>query len=207
VCVIESKGSRGVADLAVIAKYPLSQYATATVGPLEKLQAGSASLVAGLARVRDARCDSLHSYMMGYNAVVQLTHCRASSMSDVPNPYDPPTHTASPEPRFIEPSELDVRIARYAQLGLRLLGVMLFFEGFAGLIGSVLYGGLVAMEFGVAGYAPLPDSYTYGWFVSSLACMVFGLYLMVGGRWILESVFLPAGVRVESQVSPVTEPE
>jgi hypothetical protein len=128
-------------------------------------------------------------------------------MSDVPNPYDPPTHTAWPEPRFIEPSELDVRIARYAQLGLRLLGVMLFFEGFAGLIGSVLYGGLVAMEFGVAGYAPLPDSYTYGWFVSSLACMLFGLYLMVGGRWILESVFLPAGVRVERQVSPVTEPE
>lgn len=127
-------------------------------------------------------------------------------MSDEPNPYDPPTHTVSPEPRFAEPSELDVRIARYAQLGLRLIEVMIFFEGLAALLGSVIYGGLVAMEYGIAGYAPLPDSYTYGWFASSLACVLLGLYLMVGGRWVLESVCLPAGVELKRSIPDIQPP-
>lgn len=83
-------------------------------------------------------------------------------------------------------------MARYAQLGLRLLGVMLLAEGLIGLVGSSIFGAIDLWQLVQDGYDPSPDPYVYGWFASSVVSFVIGLYLIVSGRWVLTNVFLPA---------------
>jgi len=128
----------------------------------------------------------------------QLTHYPAQPivMSDS-NPYESPStavpQDSGPLPNENPPSPTDDRqIARYAQLGLRLLGVMFIVDGIAGFIGSITNGATQSSALQQAGYPPMADPYVFGWATQSIAYILIGAYCIVGGRWLLEMVFLPA---------------
>jgi hypothetical protein len=106
------------------------------------------------------------------------------------NPYQPPSTTSSHDERRL-PVGHDGKIAHYAQLGLRLLGVMFLVDGVGGIIGSLAYAAFQSSALQQAGYDPLPDAYVFGWFATSAALLIAGIYFVVGGRWVLEKVFLP----------------
>jgi hypothetical protein len=113
------------------------------------------------------------------------------------NPYESPQVTPSqpvqPRPRRIEESSADdERIARYAQLGLRLLGVMFLVDGVAGIAGGLVYGVMQSTIWEQAGYDSFFDQYACGWIAGGVASFVAGLYFTIGGRWVLEMVFLPS---------------
>ena len=108
------------------------------------------------------------------------------------NPYEP----SSPPPdarRYVarQTSPDDCKILQYAQLGLRLLGVMMVVDGIATISGSIGYGIFQSAALQQAGYAGFPEPYTVGWFASGLAYMAAGIYFMAGGRRVIELVFLP----------------
>ncbi len=87
---------------------------------------------------------------------------------------------------------VDQRVGPYAQLGLRLLGVMLLIQGIGNMIGSLAQSAVYATQLKQAGYALSVDAYAFGWFISSLVLAGAGWYLIIGGRWIVEKIFLPA---------------
>jgi hypothetical protein len=113
------------------------------------------------------------------------------------NPYEAPI---AADPEDSSPRQMDTGptapdssgIAQYAQLGLRLLGVMFVIDGSAGLIGSAFHGAMQSSELQQSGYPPMPDPYTFAWAGQSIAYLVVGIYCVVGGRWVLENVFLPS---------------
>jgi len=112
------------------------------------------------------------------------------------NPYEPPPAvTAQPRParqgQGQQTSADDGRIARYAQLGLRLLGVMFIVDGIGGIFGSLAYAAYQSSALQQAGYDALPDGYVFGWFTASAASLVAGIYFVIGGRWVLDKIFLP----------------
>lgn len=121
------------------------------------------------------------------------------------NPYQPPdsrSHQDSddePVQAAPPPTESHERTLRYAQLGLRLLGIMFFVDGAGGIVGSFVYGARQSAVMRQAGYESLPDAYMFGWLASSAVILAAGFYLVIGGRWVLEKVFLP------SPAKPVVE--
>lgn len=92
----------------------------------------------------------------------------------------------------------DVKITRYAQLALRVLGVMFLVEGASGVVGSLMYAAMQMSAYKEAGYEPFPDYYVVGWLASSLALLVAGGYFAVGGAWVFEKVFLPSSKHPEA---------
>ena len=124
-------------------------------------------------------------------------------MSDA-NPFKSP-HTASHQ----EPAAHDAeaaqhsteagRIARYAQPGLRLLGVMFIVDGIGGVVWGLTYGKMQASAMRPAGYAAELDPYAIATAVQSVAYIAIGLYCVIGGRWVLEMVFLPSASPREAE--------
>lgn len=86
----------------------------------------------------------------------------------------------------------DLKMLKYAQLGLRLLGVMLFIEGIIGILGCIAYW--------VADYNKyqyLQTDYVYdSYIIYATALSVFstlaGYLLMSSCNWLLIRVFIPA---------------
>jgi hypothetical protein len=86
----------------------------------------------------------------------------------------------------------EAQVVRYAQLGMRLLGVMFVLEGLVGLTGSIVYAVIYAIALERSGYDPTHlDAYACGWFASSFVAAVVGFYLITDGRRLFELVFLP----------------
>lgn len=111
------------------------------------------------------------------------------------NPYGPPVlttpGTSSHDDLGVNDSTTDpLMITRYAQLGLRLLGVMFVVEGAAALIGSLTNGVMQTAAYVKAGYPVSFDPYSFGWGAQAIALVFVGAYLVVSGRWVLENVFL-----------------
>ena len=76
-----------------------------------------------------------------------------------------------------------------AQLGLRLLGVMLVVDGVGAMFGGVIQGLLQAWAYSQAGYAVPIDPHSAGWAVGGLPHLIAGLYFIVSGNWVLHNVF------------------
>lgn len=95
------------------------------------------------------------------------------SNSNVSNP-DPPT------------------ILPFAQLGLRLLGVMLVVDGMGALLGGSVQWMLQIVEYSNAGYSTAIDPHSAGWGAGGIPYLVTGLYLITGGDTLLRVVFLPS---------------
>ncbi|MDM4019616.1 hypothetical protein, partial [Roseiconus lacunae] len=77
-----------------------------------------------------------------------------------------------------------------AQLGLRLLGVMLVVDGLGAMLGGLIQGLFHAKAYADAGYNVLIDPHSAGWAAGGIPHLVIGVYLTVGGNWILRNVFV-----------------
>jgi hypothetical protein len=104
------------------------------------------------------------------------------------SPYQPPTNdkTSAVEP---VPDSDSALFLPYAQLGLRLLGVMFFVDGVGAVFGGAIQGLFHARAYSDAGY-PVPiDPHSVGWAAGGVPHLIAGLYLIVGGNWVLLNVF------------------
>lgn len=84
------------------------------------------------------------------------------------------------------------RLIPFAQLGLRLLGVMFVIDGGAAIGGAVVH---VIAHWRLYMYSldsVVSDPQTIAWVTSGLVQFFLGFYLVVDGRWVLRNVFLPA---------------
>lgn len=80
----------------------------------------------------------------------------------------------------------------WAQLGLRLLGVMLVVEGLGAMAGGITYGILVARYYTAMGYPAAIEPHSAGWAAGGILQLIGGLYLTTSGRWVLDKVFAPS---------------
>jgi hypothetical protein len=106
------------------------------------------------------------------------------------NPYQ--ASTIKETQSSFRPSADDVTLARYAQMLLRVVGVWLTIEGTGGMFASFVYAGMQAIILENAGVPFSLDAYGTAWFAGSCATCLGGLYLIIGGAWVLEKVFLPS---------------
>ena len=114
------------------------------------------------------------------------------------NPYEPSASATPVDQRASESdgiSASDEQFLRYAQLLVRLMGVMFVIDGTATLTFCVTHAlhSAYAMQ-PLGGEFSINDSYVAGWFVSGPVTILAGVYLALGGRWILEKVVLPARI-------------
>ena len=113
-------------------------------------------------------------------------------MSDSPYRPPPPGHPTqeAESGSAIAPGSL----LPFAQLGLRLLGVMLIVDGLGAMFGGLIQGLLQAQAYADAGYDVLIDPHSAGWAAGGIPHFVIGFYLTVGGTWILRNVFMSSTV-------------
>ena len=78
----------------------------------------------------------------------------------------------------------------FAQLGLRLLGVLLIADGLGAMFGGLIQGMIQARAYAEAGYDVLIDPHSAGWAAGGIPHLIIGVYLTVGGNWILHNVFV-----------------
>lgn len=96
----------------------------------------------------------------------------------------------------------------YAQLGLRLLGIMFIVDGITGLAGAFTNGTLQAAAYRQAGYDDSLDAYAYGWAAQSVVFLVIGVYFVCGRRAVLRLVFqAPAHTGRRSSVDTTSDIE
>ena len=89
-------------------------------------------------------------------------------------------------------SEVGYDLLPFAQLGLRLLGIMFLVDGVSGLLGGATQGMLQIKAYSDAGYELPTDPHSGGWIAGSLPHIVAGLYFITGGNWVLNNVFASA---------------
>lgn len=118
------------------------------------------------------------------------------------SPYQSPkTIETQSEPTVVETIGETPSLLPLAQLGLRLLGVMFFGDGLAIMFGGLVFGVLQAKAYTDAGYDVPVDPQSGGWIAQGVPYMALGLYLMLGGNWILQSVFAPSRQRQETELA------
>lgn len=99
------------------------------------------------------------------------------------------------------------RLLPYAQLGLRLLGVMLLVDGIATVAGGAVQALLQARAYQASGYEYIFDPYSVGWIASGVAYALGGLYLAIGGRWVLANIFTPVRGRADGGATDRAPPD
>ena len=96
------------------------------------------------------------------------------------NPYESPLGAADTQPHDDTRSRRDhavpdEKLVAYAQLGLRLVGVLLGLEGLAGIVGSCIYVAVTNNSAQVIGVLEQRiDPYAVGWFASSVTLFLLG---------------------------------
>jgi hypothetical protein len=83
------------------------------------------------------------------------------------------------------------KLLPYAQLGLRLLGVLLFVDGIGAVTGGTFYAVILARAYARSGYAYTWDAHSIGWIASGCPLIAAGIYLMLDGKWVLKKIFSP----------------
>jgi hypothetical protein len=81
----------------------------------------------------------------------------------------------------------------FAQLGLRLLGIMLVVDGAGALLGGFVQGLFQAKAYLDAGYSLPIDPHSAGWVAGGIPHLIAGFYLIISGNWVLLSVFASSG--------------
>lgn len=97
---------------------------------------------------------------------------------------DDETHANGSIHRFDSPQLLP-----FAQLGLRLLGIMFVVDGIGAIFGGAVHWLFLAREYSDAGYEVPIDSHSVGWVASGVPLLIAGLYLIASGNWVLINVF------------------
>lgn len=85
------------------------------------------------------------------------------------------------------------KLLPFAQLGLRLLGVLLLVDGTASLAGGAIQSLFQARAYQASGYAYTLDPHSAGWMASGVPAFLSGLYLAFDGRWVLANIFTLVG--------------
>lgn len=80
----------------------------------------------------------------------------------------------------------------YAQLGLRLLGVMMIVDGAGAVLGGLAYWFVNAKAYWDARIPVPADPQAVGWIMAGIPSLLCGLYFVVNGAWVLKYVFSPA---------------
>lgn len=116
-----------------------------------------------------------------------------SEESTSPNPFSsvPPTRVTS------VPLEAN-SLLPFAQLGLRLLGIMFFIEGVACLLFGLVQAFFLAKQYTDQGYIAPLDPHSTGSCAQGAALLFVGCYLILGGEWILRNIFTPVDVEKNS---------
>ncbi len=125
-------------------------------------------------------------------------------MEPIENPYDAPLSDEVVEPveEEHEPDPLgegDKNFTRYAQLFLRLLGLLLIASGLSEFIFGFTHSLLESAELRQAGLEAQPTPYSIASLAQGIAYIVVGIYFTVGGRWILEKILLPSSLASQLQ--------
>lgn len=89
---------------------------------------------------------------------------------------------------------------RWAQLGLRLLGIMFVVNGASGFASAGIRLAVQLADARYEGFWVAWDLYTMSEVASATVSVAAGLYFAADGRWVIEKVFLPA--RPASSVEP-----
>jgi hypothetical protein len=109
------------------------------------------------------------------------------------SPYQPPTDQMAPADKSLTRGDLvggDLpALLPFAQLGLRLLGVMFVVDGVGAMFGGAIQGLFQAQAYSDAGYSVPIDPHSIGWAAGGLPVLIAGIYLIVGGNWVLLHVF------------------
>ena len=66
---------------------------------------------------------------------------------------------------------------------------MLIVDGIGALFGGLIQGLLQARAYSDAGYAIPIDPHSAGWVAGGIPHLIVGLYLIIGGDWVLRNVF------------------
>ena len=107
------------------------------------------------------------------------------------SPYHPPTGdkvVAKPNSTEHEaPSVLP-----FAQLGLRLLGVLMVVDGMGAMFGGGIQWLLQVAEYANAGYSMTIDPHSAGWVAGGIPSLIVGFYLVTGCDTLLRIVFTPS---------------
>jgi|JI9StandDraft_2_1071091.scaffolds.fasta_scaffold95934_1 hypothetical protein len=104
------------------------------------------------------------------------------------SPFQQPTNNG---PSAIEPASgmESPPLLPFAQLGLRLLGLMLFVDGVGAIFGGAVQGIFQARAYSNAGYEVQLDPHSVAWVASGVPILIAGLYFIVDGNWVLRNVF------------------
>ncbi|WP_145167529.1 hypothetical protein [Rubripirellula lacrimiformis] len=111
-------------------------------------------------------------------------------MSD--SPYRPPSENQAAQQADYEPAVTSHTLLPFAQLGMRLLGVLLVVDGLGAISGGLVQGLVQGRDYAAEGYGFVVDPHSAGWAAGGIPFLIIGVYLVVGGNWILQSVFLPS---------------
>ncbi|WP_144059472.1 DoxX family protein [Rhodopirellula sallentina] len=103
-------------------------------------------------------------------------------------PYHPPA-MPNEDPSVDMDRTHKASLLPYAQLGVRLLGVMFFVDGLSSIFGGLIQNTFQTQAYAESGYDVAIDPHSAGWAAGGLPYLVAGLYLMVGGNWLLFAVF------------------
>jgi hypothetical protein len=114
------------------------------------------------------------------------SHNRAIPLSE--SPYQPPTDQVTPADKSLPGGDLPAMLP-FAQLGLRLLGVMVVVDGVGAMFGGAIQGLVQAQAYSDAGYSVTIDPHSVGWAAGGLPHVIAGIYLVVGGNWVLLNIF------------------
>lgn len=66
---------------------------------------------------------------------------------------------------------------------------MLVVDGVGAMLGGLTHGLLQARAYAEAGYSVPLDPHSAGWFAGGVPHLIGGVYLIVGGNWLLRTVF------------------
>jgi hypothetical protein len=108
------------------------------------------------------------------------------------SPYQPPVN---PQADIVSrEADLNRReLLPFAQLGLRLLGIMFVVDGLGALCGGMLQGLLQAYAYTSVGYDVPIDPHSVGWVAGGVPHLLVGSYFIVSGDWILQNIFMSSG--------------
>ena len=108
------------------------------------------------------------------------------------SPYQPPNQLSQVAPEDSSDGYSADTFLPFAQLGLRLLGVMFVLDGVSAIFGGLFQGLMQARAYVNAGYGMHVDPHSVGWAAGGIPHIVVGLYLTIGGNWVLQKVFTAA---------------
>ncbi len=118
-----------------------------------------------------------------------------TQLTDFPlsdSPYRPPSEKQAGQQAVHEPAMKSCSVLPFAQLGLRLVGVLLIADGLGLILGGVVQGLVQGQAYAAQGYGIVVDPHSAGWAAGGIPHLIIGIYLVVSGNWILQNVFLPS---------------